>query len=177
MGVVESVLDAAQRRIDGLWPELNERQRRRLLGVEARELGWGGVSALARADGYRLQANAKVREGRQHPDRDGQFRHIDAVVRRFLRSGDPVVSVDAKKKELVGADPGYKNGGREWEPTGEPTRVGVHDFPDPAVGKAVPYGVYDLAADTGWVSVGCDGDTAAFAVATLRRWWSSVGSG
>ena len=271
MGVVESVLDAAQRRIDGLWPELNERQRRRLLGVEARELGWGGVSALARAvgvsrstvargladldapeslpagwsrragggrkrltdndpglaealdalvdpetrgdpesplrwtckstrelagaltrvghrvgertvaallraDGYRLQANAKVREGRQHPDRDGQFRHIDAVVRRFLRSGDPVVSVDAKKKELVGADPGYKNGGREWEPTGEPTRVGVHDFPDPAVGKAVPYGVYDLAADTGWVSVGCDGDTAAFAVATLRRWWNSVGS-
>jgi hypothetical protein len=125
--------------------------------------------------GYRLQANTKNREGRQHPDRDAQFRHINDAVRRFLRTRDPVVSIDTKKKELVGADPGYANGGREWEPTGAPVQVGVHDFPDPKVPKAVPYGIYDVAANSGWVSVGCDGDTAAFAVATLRRWWARVG--
>jgi hypothetical protein len=96
-------------------------------------------------------------------------------VRRFLRTHDPVVSVDTKKKELVGEDPGYKNAGREWQPKKNPVSVGVHDFPDPAVPKAVPYGIYDLRANTGWVSVGCDGDTAAFAVETLRRWWKSVG--
>jgi len=254
-----------------VWPTLSERQRRLLLGAEARELGWGGVSAVARtmgvdrstvaagvgelaapveiaegrsrrpgggrkaatvADpglsaaldclidpvtrgdpcsplrwtakstrtlaealteaghpvspetvggllrgaGYSLQANSKTREGRQHPDRDAQFRHIHETARRFLRAADPVLSVDTKKKELVGADPGFKNGGREWQPAGAPEKVGVHDFPDPMVPKAVPYGIYDLAANTGWVSVGTDGDTAAFAVETLRRWWSAVGA-
>lgn len=253
-----------------MWPHLNELQRRTLLGVEARELGWGGVSALARVAGvarstvtiavaeletppvvaegrsrrpgggrksaaakdpglvsaldalvdpvtrgdpesplrwtckstrqlataltalghpvsertvagllhdagYSLQANAKTTEGRQHPDRDGQFAHINDTVRRFRRSGDPVISVDTKKKELVSETPGYKNNGREWQPTGQPVTVGVHDFPDPAIPKAVPYGIYDPAADTGWVSVGQDGDTAAFAVETLRRWWNKVG--
>lgn len=253
-----------------MWPHLNELQRRTLLGVEARELGWGGVSAVARVAGvarstvtiavaeletppvvaegrsrrpgggrksaaakdpglvsaldalvdpvtrgdpesplrwtckstrqlataltaqghpvsertvagllhdagYSLQANAKTTEGRQHPDRDGQFAHINDTVRRFRRSGDPVISVDTKKKELVSETPGYKNNGREWQPTGQPVTVGVHDFPDPAIPKAVPYGIYDLAADTGWVSVGQDGDTAAFAVETLRRWWNKVG--
>jgi hypothetical protein len=133
------------------------------------------TAALLRTAGYSLQANAKTREGRQHPDRDAQFRHINDAVRRFLRAGDPVLSVDTKKKELVGADPGYKNGGREWQRAGEPVAVGVHDFPDPAVPKAVPYGIYDIAANTGWVSVGCDGDTASFAVETLRRWWYGVG--
>jgi hypothetical protein len=122
---------------------------------------------------YSLQANAKTREGKQHPDRDAQFRYINDHVRRFLRTGDPVISVDTKKKELVGAAPGYKNGGREWQPKATPERVGVHDFP---VGpKAIPYGVYDVGANTGFVSVGADADTAAFAVETLRRWWQQVG--
>jgi Rhodopirellula transposase DDE domain len=264
-------LEAVERRVAAVWPTLSERQRRLVLGAEARELGWGGVSAVARtvgvarstvaagvgelaepleiaegrsrrpgggrkaatvvdpgltaaldalidpvtrgdpcsplrwtakstrtlaesltaaghpvsaetvggllrSAGYSLQANAKTREGRQHPDRDAQFRHIHDSARRFLRTRDPVLSVDTKKKELVGADPGYKNGGREWQPAGAPAKVGVHDFPDPTVPKAVPYGIYDLAANTGWVWVGTDGDTAAFAVETLRRWWTVVGA-
>jgi hypothetical protein len=264
------VVEGVRRRVTQLWPHLNERQRRLLLGAEARELGWGGVSAVAvavgvsrsmvtsavaelelppelpegrsrragggrksavvndpglaaaldalvdpatRGDpesplrwtckstrqlaaalsaaghpvsdrtvaallhqaGYSLQANAKTTEGRQHPDRDGQFRHINMMVTRYRRTGDPVISVDTTKKELVGESPGYKNNGRGWQPQGDPVRVGVHDFPDPATPKAVPYGIYDLAANTGWVSVGCDGDTAAFAVETLRRWWHQVG--
>jgi hypothetical protein len=266
-----SAMDAVGRRIGAVWPHLTERGRRLLLGAEARELGWGGVSAVARvagvarstvtvglaelerpaqlaegrsrrpgggrkpatvsdpglaaaldalvdpvtrgdpesplrwtakstarlaetltaaghpvsADtvavllrraGYSLQANVKTREGKQHPDRDDQFRHINNAVRRFLRTRDPVISVDTKKKELVGEDPGYKNNGRDWQPNKDPVKVGVHDFPDPEVPKAVPYGIYDLTANTGWVSVGCDGDTAAFAVETLRRWWISVGA-
>ena len=253
-----------------MWPHLSERQRRLLLGVEARELGWGGVSSVARVAGvarstvtvavaelevptrvpegrsrrvgggrkssvekdpglvgaldalvdpgtrgdpesplrwtckstrqlartltaaghpvsdrttasllhqagYSLQANAKTTEGAQHPDRDGQFAHINDTVAGYLKAGDPVISVDTKKKELVGQTPGYKNNGRDWQPRGEPVRVGVHDFPDPSMPKAVPYSIYDLAANTGWVSVGCDGDTAAFAVETLRRWWHKVG--
>ena len=149
----------------------------------AEELTRGGhpvshvrVAELLRGLGYSLQANAKTIEGKQHPDRDAQFRHIARLASRFARSGDPVISADTKKKELVGENPGYKNGGREWQPTGAPVAVGVHDFPDPKVPKAVPYGIYDVAANTGWVSVGCDGDTAAFAVETLRRWWLRVGS-
>jgi hypothetical protein len=134
------------------------------------------AARLLRDAGYSLQANAKTREGAQHPDRDAQFRHIHDTSRRFLKSKDPVVSVDTKKKELVGAQPGYKNAGREWQPKETPVRVGVHDFPDPAVPKAVPYGVYDVGANTRWVSVGSDGDTATFAVETLRRWWTSVGA-
>ena len=271
MVVEAAVVGAVQRRIAALWPHLSERQRRLLLGAEARELGWGGVSAVARAagvsrttvtlavsdvesppelpegrsrragggrksarqkdpalaaaldalvdpatrgdpesplrwtckstrvlaaaltaaghpvsdrtvaallqqSGYSLQANAKTSEGTQHPDRDGQFNHLNDAVLRCLASGDPVISVDTKKKELVGTDPGYKNNGRDHQPKGRPIRVGMHDFPDPTVPKAVPYGIYDLAANTGWVSVGCDGDTAAFAVATLRRWWTRVGA-
>lgn len=253
------MVEGVQRRIPTLWPHLNERQRRLLLGVEARELGWGGVTTVAAAmevsrstvtyavaelelptelaegrsrragggrksavendpglpaawdalvdpetrgdpesplrwtckstrqlaaaltadghpvsdrtvaallhqAGYSLQANAKTTEGNQHPDRDGQFGHINTMVGRYRKTGDPVISVDTKKKELVGETPGYKNNGRDWQPQGEPVQVGVHDFPDPAMPKAVPYGIYDLAANTGWVSVGCDDDTAAFAV-------------
>src|SRR3990172_9397209 len=134
------------------------------------------VAALLAQNGYSLQANAKTSEGTQHPDRDGQFSHLNAAVLRCLASADPVISVDTKKKELVGAHPGYRNNGRDYQPRGRPIRVGMHDFPDPTVPKAVPYGIYDLAANTGWVSVGCDGDTAAFAVATLRRWWTRVGA-
>jgi hypothetical protein len=133
------------------------------------------VVGTRRAASVSLSAS-KVVEGKQHPDRDAQFRYINNTVRRLVKAGDPVVSVDTKKKELVGEDPGFNNGGREWQPAGQPVAVGVHDFPDPKLGKAVPYGIYDLAANTGWVSVGADGATAAFAVATLRRWWTQVGA-
>ena len=133
------------------------------------------VGELLHASGYSLQGNLKTVEGTQHPDRDAQFRHINVVSKRYLKAGDPVISVDSKKKELVGETPGYKNNGRDWQPKGQPVEVGVHDFPDPAMPKAVPYGIYDLSANTGWVTVGGDGDTAAFAVATLRRWWTQVG--
>ena len=123
--------------------------------------------------GYSLQGNAKTIEGRQHPDRDGQFRYISGQVTAHLAAGEPVISVDAKKKELVGA---YANKGRTWRPKGDPERVNTHDFIDKELGKAVPYGVYDIGADTGWISVGQDGDTAAFAVETIRRWWHTVGA-
>lgn len=134
-----------------------------------------GVGELLHQQGYSLQGNSKSVEGRQHPDRDAQFGHINRLAKRYLKAGDPVISVDSKKKELVGETPGYKNNGREWQPKGNPVKVGVHDFPDKDMPKAVPYGIYDLSANTGWVSVGNDGDTAAFAVATLRRWWTQVG--
>jgi hypothetical protein len=123
--------------------------------------------------GYSLQANRKTKEGARHPDRDGQFRHINAAVARQLRRGQPAISVDTKKKELVGE---FKNGGREWHRRGEPDRVQVHDFIDPKQGKAIPYGVYDLALNKGWVTVGIDHDTASFAVNTIRRWWREMGS-
>ena len=121
---------------------------------------------------YRLQANRKTREGGDHPDRDAQFAHINSTAAGFLAAGEPVISVDAKKKELVGD---FKNGGREWRPKGQPEEVRVHDFKIPELGRVTPYGVYDLAANAGWVSVGIDHDTAAFAVATIRRWWAQSG--
>jgi hypothetical protein len=129
------------------------------------------VAKLLHGAGYRLQAVRKTREGGTHPDRDAQFRYLSEQVNAHLREGQPVVSVDTKKKELVGQ---YKNAGREWQPKGEPEQVEVYDFVGEA-GKAIPYGVYDLAANTAWVSVGRDHDTAAFAVATLRRWWQAMG--
>ena len=122
--------------------------------------------------GFSLQGNAKVSEGRQHEDRDAQFRHINARVSEFIAAGQPVVSVDAKKKELAGD---YKNGGCEYQPKGSPVPVNVHDFMDKDLGKAIPYGIYDLAANAGWVSIGTDHDTSAFAVATLRTWWNTIG--
>jgi hypothetical protein len=131
------------------------------------------VSKLLKTCGYRLQANAKVVEGRQHPDRDAQFEYVNTAAVAFLAAGDPVVSVDTKKRELVG---GFKNAGREWEPVGEPAEVGVYDFPGDAVGVALPYGVYDMGANTGWVNVGTDHDTAVFAVESIRRWWRQVGA-
>ncbi len=114
----------------------------------------------------------KTVEGAQHPDRDAQFGYLNQQARSHLADGQPVVSVDTKKKELVG---NYANGGAEWQPSGQPVGVLVHDFPDKQLGKAIPYGVYDLGANTGWVSVGCDHDTASFAVASLRRWWETMG--
>jgi hypothetical protein len=121
---------------------------------------------------YSLQANAKEREGAQHPDRDGQFHHLNDQVTAHLGRGWPVISVDTKKKETVG---NLKNAGQEWQPKGEPVEVDVHDFPDPQMGKAIPYGVLDLAANEGFVVVGDDHDTAEFAVATIGRWWDKVG--
>jgi hypothetical protein len=264
---VVAVEEALARKFEVLWPHLDERQRRLVMGVEARELGRGGLSVVARAagvslptvrkaarevdqgpepsprarrpgagrkrladkdpglvaaleamvdpatrgdpesplrwttkstrqlagalsegghavsswtvgqvlhaSGYSLQGARKTIEGTHHADRDAQFRYINDLAGRFLRARLPVISVDTKKKELVGR---YKNGGREWRPKGDPERVKVHDFIDPAEGKAIPYGVYDVGADQGWVSVGQDHDTAAFAVEAIRRWWSAMGS-
>jgi len=130
------------------------------------------VGNLLREENFSLQATSKQIEGRQHTDRDAQFRYINEQAKAHIEAGWPVVSVDTKKKELVGE---YKNGGREWQPKGEPVRVKVHDFIDKQLGKAIPYGVYDVSANTGWVAVGRDHDTAAFAVQTLRRWWDQVG--
>jgi transposase len=130
------------------------------------------VAALLQQLGYSLQANRKTIEGTRHPDRNAQFAHINARVRAYLRQGEPAISVDTKKKELVG---NFKNAGREWRPRGQPQRVQVHDFVQPELGRAIPYGVYDLGANTGWVSVGIDHDTAAFAVASIRRWWQAMG--
>jgi len=130
------------------------------------------VANLLREQGFSLQANSKQLEGGQHPDRDAQFGYINARAAAFMAAGQPVISVDTKKKELVGQ---FRNGGREWRPAGEPERVNVHDFMDRQLGKAIPYGVYDVAADSGWVSVGTDHDTAAFAVAAIRTWWERAG--
>ena len=130
------------------------------------------VGRLLKAQGYSLQANAKVMEGNQSPDRNAQFEHINATVSAALADGQPVISVDTKKKELVGQ---YKNGGCEWSPEGEPEEVKVPAFADPQLGRANPYGVYDIGADEGWVSVGTDHDTSAFAVQTIRRWWFTMG--
>ena len=130
------------------------------------------VGDLLRAEGFSLQGNAKTIEGKRHPDRDAQFRYISEQARAHQAAGEPVISVDAKKKELVGA---FRNGGREWRPEGEPAKVSTHDFPDLELGKAIPYGVYDVAANAGWVNVGTDHDTAAFAVESIRRWWNSAG--
>lgn len=132
------------------------------------------VAELLHRLGYSLQGNVKTREGRQHPDRDAQFRYIADTVRRWQRRHQPTISVDTKKKELVGD---FKNGGRAWRPKGMPARVRVHDFviKAPGHGKAIPYGVYDLHRNEGWVSVGIDHDTASFAVHAIRRWWQRMG--
>ena len=130
------------------------------------------VAELLTAARYSLQANRKTREGANHPDRDAQFRYINQHVRRFQRATQPVISVDTKKKELVGD---FKNAGRQWRPKGQPAPVRVHDFLIPERGKAIPYGVYDLTRNAGWVSVGIDHDTATFAVRTIGRWWHKMG--
>jgi Rhodopirellula transposase DDE domain len=132
------------------------------------------VGDLLREEGFSLQGNAKTIEGKQHPDRDAQFRYINELVRAHQGTGDPVVSVDTKKKELIGQ---FRNAGREWRPAGQPVATHVHDFPEDSLGKAVPYGVYDITGNAGWVSVGTDHDTAAFAVESIRRWWKAAGSG
>jgi len=130
------------------------------------------VAQLLEGLGYSLQGLRKTKEGATHPDRNAQFAYINAQVQAFQRRGQPVVSVDTKKKELVGD---FAHGGREYQPKGHPEKVRVYDFVDKDLGKAIPYGIYDLTANCGWVSVGLDHDTAQFAVATLRRWWLQMG--
>ncbi len=264
------VIAQIKHKYGALWPEMDERMRRQWAAAEARELGWGGVSAVARATalsrttitaglselalpsrqraleagrirrhgggrralsasdpelvqalerliepvtrgdpesplrwtckstrrlaeeltrqqhpisartlaallrgiGYSLQANRKTREGVGHPDRNAQFEYLNRQVQSFLRRGEPAISVDTKKKELIGD---FENAGREWRPKGRPEEVRVHDFQDQALGKVIPYGVYDLHNNQGWVSVGIDHDTAQFAANSIRRWWRQMG--
>jgi hypothetical protein len=130
------------------------------------------VGDLLRAEGFSLQGNAKALEGQRHPDRDAQFRYINEQVKAHQGTADPVISVDTKKKELVGQ---FANAGREWRPAGQPVPVNSHDFPQDSAGRAIPYGIYDIAGNAGWVSVGTDHDTAAFAVESVRRWWNAAG--
>ena len=154
------------------WTTMSTRNLAAELTGQGHRVGADTVGDLLRAEGFSLQGNAKTIEGQRHPDRDAQFRYISEQVKDHQGAADPVVSVDTKKKELVGE---FKNAGREWRPKGEPVAARTHDFPGDSVGKAVPYGVYDLAANAGWVSVGTDHDTAAFAVESIRRWWKSAG--
>src|SRR5487761_1717794 len=154
------------------WTTLSTRNLAGELARQGHKVSAGTAGALLRQEGFSLQGNVKTVEGKQHPDRDAQFSYIGEQVRGHLAGKEPVVSVDAKKKELVGE---FKNGGREWRPKGRPVRVDAHDFPDRDLGKAIPYGVYDLVANAGWVNVGTDHDTAAFAVESIRRWWKGAG--
>jgi transposase len=148
------------------WTTKSTRKLAAELTAQGHRVGADTVGDLLREEGFSLQGNAKAIEGRRHPDRDAQFRYVNEQARAHQDSGDPVISVDTKKKELVGE---YKNAGREWRPKGEPAATRRHDFPGDSPGKAIPYGVYELTADTGWVSVGTDHDTAAFAVESIRR--------
>jgi transposase len=134
--------------------------------------GERSINRLLHSLGYSLQSNRKTIDGGDHPDRDAQFQYISRRVKAFQKQGQPVVSVDTKKKELVGR---FRNGGREWQPGGQPEPVKVHDFAEKGLGKVIPYGIYDQTANTGWVGVGVDHDTAEFAVETLRRWWREMG--
>jgi len=143
------------------------------LRIQGHEISARTVAALLKAQGYSLQSNFKTREGTSHPDRNAQFEYINNMAKAFDRKGQPVISVDTKKKELVGD---YKNAGREWLPSGTPEPVQMHDFPDPKVGKAIPYGIYDINGNEGWVNVGVDHDTPDFAVAGIKAWWGHMGS-
>ena len=145
----------------------------RELTAQGHKLSDRTVGRLLKSAGYSLQSNRKTREGATHPDRNAQFEHINLTVSAFQDRGQPVISVDTKKKELVGD---FKNSGREWQPQGKPEEVRVYDFIDKELGKAIPYGVYDITKNQGWVSVGMDHDTARFATQAIRRWWSKMGS-
>ncbi|MYT79307.1 ISAzo13 family transposase [Streptomyces sp. SID8364] len=153
------------------WTTKSTRKLAAVLTRQGHRVSADTVAGLLREEGFSLQANSKTIEGAQHPDRDGQFRYLNEQARDHRDAGDPVISVDSKKKELIGH---YKNAGHEWQPSGQPVKVKTHDFPGQAE-KAIPYGIYDMAANTGWVSIGTDHDTAAFAVASIRRWWQAVG--
>jgi DNA-binding phage protein len=154
------------------WTCKSTSQLARALTAQGHPVSDDTVGRLLKQQDYTLQRTRKTLEGAQHPDRDAQFQYLNEQARSHLADRQPVVSVDTKKKELVG---NYATGGAEWQPSGAPVEVKVHDFPDKQLGKAIPYGVYDLDANTGWVSVGTDHDTASFAVATLARWWQQLG--
>lgn len=154
------------------WTSKSTRKLAEELGRQGHRVSHPVVAALLRELGYSLQANQKTREGRGHPDRNAQFEYINRKVKAQLRGKCPTISVDTKKKELVGD---FKNAGRTWRPEGKPQKVRVHDFLIPELGKAIPYGVYDVAKNVGWVSVGIDHDTAQFAVTTIGRWWKELG--
>ena len=155
------------------WTTLSTRKLADELTAAGHKVASDTVARLLHEQDFSLQANSKTLEGASHPDRDAQFSYLNDQATAHLTTSDPVISVDTKKKELVGE---YKNNGQEWRPAGNPDKVKVHDFIDKQLGKANPYGVYDLAADTGWVSVGTDHDTSAFAVETIRRWWNTMGT-
>ena len=154
------------------WVSRSQRQLVKALAAQGFRVSQWVVANLLRALNYSCQANRKTREGSNHPDRDAQFRHINETVQAALAAGEPAISVDTKKKELVGD---FKNPGRELRPKGNPELVRVHDFKIPELGKVAPYGVYDIAANHGWVSVGVSADTGAFAVESIRRWWHKLG--
>ena len=154
------------------WTAKSTRHLARELSDQGHPVSHTRVASLLQARGYSLQANQKTREGARHPDRNAQFEYLNDRVKEQLFAREPAISVDTKKKELVGD---FKNAGREWRPQGKPVPVRVHDFIDRRQGKVIPYGVYDLARNAGWVSVGVDHDTAAFAVNTIRRWWRDLG--
>jgi len=155
-----------------LWTSLSLRKLVSALAEKGHKVSASVVGELLHGLGYSLQANSKVKEGGGHIDRDAQFHYINDQAKRFLAADEPVVSVDTKKKELVG---NFKNNGRQWRPQGQPELVNVHDFIDPELPRAVPYGVYDITNNLGWVSVGTDHDTASFAVHAIRRWWKTMG--
>ena len=155
-----------------LWTAKSVRVLARALRESGHRVSHESVAKYLRALGYSLQSNRKTTEGASHPDRDAQFGHINATVKAALGSRQPAVSVDTKKKELIGD---FKNAGRQWRPKGEPVEVRTKDFKDKALGKVNPYGVYDIGSDEGWVSVGIDADTAEFAVASIRSWWEHLG--
>ena len=177
-----TILDAIERLVDQdsrgdpesllRWTAKSVRQIERALRETGHEVHFTSVAALLRLLGYSLQANVKTKEGASHPDRDAQFHHINRTASAAVAAGWPVISVDTKKKELVGD---FKNAGREWRLSGQPERVRVHDFKDKQLGKAIPYGVYDLKLDEGYVNVGIDHDTAQFAVASIHSWWQHLG--
>jgi hypothetical protein len=154
------------------WTCLSLRRLTVALQAKGHRVGYQKVANVLHELRYSLQANSKTWEGKGHADRDAQFGHINAQAATFVAAGEPAISVDTKKKELVGD---FKNGGREWRPKGQPEAVRVYDFPIAGLGRVSPYGIYDLAENAGWVNVGIDHDTAAFAVASIRRWWQAAG--
>jgi len=172
---LERLVDGDSRGDPGLPLRWTAKSLRALAGelrAQGHQISANSVAPLLRQLGFSLQANRKTRKGASHPDRDAQFQHINAVANAALAAGQPVISVDTKKKELVGD---FKNAGREWQPKGKPVPVRMHDFKDKELGKAIPYGIYDLGSDEGWVQVGIDHDTAQFAVASIRSWWKHLG--
>ena len=175
-GALRGLVEAATRGdpvAEITWCSLSLRDIGRQMAGLGFRCGKDALARMMREDGYSLQGMSRVLEGRQHPDRDAQFRRINAMIAGFRAAGDPVVSVDAKKKEQLGP---FWRAGRTWRPAGDPVRVRDHDFPDHELGKITPYGIYDIAANRGFVSVGTSCDTAAFAVSALRLWWKQEGS-